>query len=78
MDATKDPKDDGKFKTPTLRDIAKTAPYFHDGSVATLSEAIDFMLKGGMKNPNRDEKLKPSKLSAKDRKGPTIVAGRHL
>ena len=68
MDATKDQKDDGKFKTPTLRDISKTAPYFHDGSVATLSQAVDFMLKGGIKNPNRDEKLKPNKLSAKDRK----------
>ena len=68
MDATKDQKDDGKFKTPTLRDIAKTAPYFHDGGVASLSEAIDFMLKGGIKNPNRDEKLKPNRLSAKDRK----------
>ncbi len=68
MDATKDPKDDGKFKTPTLRDIAKTAPYFHDGSVSSLSDAVDFMLKGGIKNPNRDEKLKPNRLSARDRK----------
>ncbi|TMD67695.1 MAG: cytochrome-c peroxidase [Chloroflexi bacterium] len=68
MDATKDAKDDGKFKTPGLRDVAKTGPYFHDGSVATLSEAIDFMVKGGIKNPNRDEKLKPSRLSARDRK----------
>jgi cytochrome c peroxidase len=67
MDATKDPKDDGKFKTPTLRDIAKTAPYFHDGGVKTLDEAIDFMVKGGKKNPNLDEKLKPVKLSKKDR-----------
>jgi len=68
MDATKDPKDDGKFKTPTLRDIAKTAPYFHDGGVASLSDAVDFMLMGGIKNPNRDEKLKPNRLSARDRK----------
>jgi cytochrome c peroxidase len=68
MDATKDAKDDGKFKTPGLRDVAKTAPYFHDGSVASLSDAIDFMLKGGVKNPNRDEKLKPTRLSARDRK----------
>jgi cytochrome c peroxidase len=68
MDATKDPKDDGKFKTPMLRDIAKTGPYFHDGSVSSLSDAVDFMLKGGIKNPNRDEKLKPNRLSAKDRK----------
>jgi cytochrome c peroxidase len=68
MDATKDPKDDGKFKTPMLRDIAKTGPYFHDGSVKSLSDAIDYMLKGGTKNPNLDEKLKPNRLAAKDRK----------
>jgi cytochrome c peroxidase len=67
MDATKDPKDDGKFKTPTLRDIAKTAPYFHDGGAKTLDEAIDFMLGGGKKNPNLDEKLKRAKLSKKDK-----------
>ncbi len=68
MEATKDPRDDGKFKTPMLRDIVKTGPYFHDGSVASLSDAIDYMLKGGTKNPNLDEKLKPNRLSAKDRK----------
>jgi cytochrome c peroxidase len=68
MDATKDPKDDGKFKTPTLRDVAKTAPYFHDGSVASLGEAIDYMLRGGTKNPNLDVKLKPARLGARDRK----------
>jgi len=67
MDATKDPKDDGKFKTPTLRDIAKTAPYFHDGGAKTLDEAIDFMVGGGKKNPNLDEKLKRVKLSKKDK-----------
>jgi len=67
MDHTKDPKDDGKFKTPTLRDIAKTAPYFHDGSVKTLDDAIDFMTGGGHKNPNLDEKLKPAKVSKKDK-----------
>jgi len=67
MDATKDSKDDGKFKTPTLRDVARTGPYFHDGSVKSLSEAIDYMVKGGTKNPNLDEKLKPAKLSARDR-----------
>jgi cytochrome c peroxidase len=67
MDATKDPKDDGKFKTPTLRDIAKTAPYFHDGSVKTLDEAIEIMSSGGRKNPNLDEKLKPARLSPRDK-----------
>jgi cytochrome c peroxidase len=41
---TKDPRDIGKFKTPSLRNVALTAPYMHDGSVATLSEAVEFEL----------------------------------
>lgn len=49
-------KDTGAFKTPTLRDIAKSAPYFHDGSAATLEEAVDFMLGGGKDNPYLDKK----------------------
>ena len=44
---TKDPKDVGKFKAPTLRNIAVTAPYMHDGSVATLEDAIDHYAAGG-------------------------------
>lgn len=66
-DATKDAKDEGKFKTPTMRDLATTGPYFHDGSVKTLDEAIDLMAAGGKKNPNLDEKLKPAKLNKKDK-----------
>lgn len=38
---TKDPRDIGKFRTPSLRNVALTAPYMHDGSVATLEAAID-------------------------------------
>ncbi len=41
-------KDTGAFKTPTLLDISKSAPYFHDGSVKTLEEAVDLMLSGGI------------------------------
>lgn len=41
----------GAFKTPTLRDISKSAPYFHDGSVATLEEAVRLMASGGLANP---------------------------
>jgi cytochrome c peroxidase len=47
----------GAFKTPTLRGVALSAPYLHDGSAKTLEEAVDFMLKGGRPNPNLDEKL---------------------
>ena len=49
------PKDTGAFKTPTLRDIAKSAPYFHDGSVATLEAAVDLMLGGGKPNQYLDK-----------------------
>jgi len=56
FNATKDEKDTGAFKTPTLRDIAKSAPYFHDGSVATLEEAVDFMVGGGKPNKYLDTK----------------------
>ena len=44
---TKNPRDWGVFKTPTLREIAHTAPYMHDGSLKTLDEVVDFYDKGG-------------------------------
>ncbi len=43
FDVTKDPADKNVFKTPSLRNIEKTAPYFHDGSVKTLEEAVKLM-----------------------------------
>lgn len=56
--------DTGAFKTPTLRDIAKSGPYFHDGSAATLEEAVDIMLAGGIDNPHIDRKnLQPVTLT---------------
>jgi cytochrome c peroxidase len=44
---TLNPKDMGFFKVPTLRNIAVTAPYMHDGSIATLSEVLDHYAAGG-------------------------------
>ncbi len=67
---TKDPDAEtmkGAFKTPTLRSITETAPYFHDGRAKKLEDAVDLMLKGGIKNPNLDEKLKPKTLSKDER-----------
>ena len=55
------------FKTPTLRDISKSAPYFHDGSAKTLEEAVDFMLGGGRANPNLDKSLQKVTLTAAER-----------
>lgn len=63
---TKADGDKLKFKTPTLRDISKTGPYFHDGSVATLEEAIKLMAGGGVANPGLDPLLRDHKLSAAD------------
>ncbi len=45
-------KDRGAFKVPTLRNIALTAPYMHDGSMKTLEETVDFYFNGGRPNPH--------------------------
>ncbi|HEY2961817.1 MAG TPA: cytochrome c peroxidase [Pyrinomonadaceae bacterium] len=65
---TNKPEDTGAFKTPTLRDIEKSAPYFHDGSAKTLEEAVDIMLSGGKPNQYLDKKnLQPHKLLPEQR-----------
>lgn len=46
---TGDPRDMGRFRAPSLRNVAVTAPYMHDGSIATLSEVIDHYARGGRK-----------------------------
>lgn len=53
----------GAFKTPTLREIARTAPYMHDGSVSTLAEVVDFYAAGGRSNPDIDAEIHPLALS---------------
>lgn len=54
FNVTKEEKDKGAFKAPTLRDVARSAPYFHDGSVPTLEEAVRLMVNGGIDNPQLD------------------------
>jgi cytochrome c peroxidase len=65
---TKDPKDWGAFKTPTLREIEHTAPYMHDGSLKTLEEVVDFYDKGGIANTNKDDRIKKLNLTDTDKK----------
>jgi cytochrome c peroxidase len=60
--------DRGAFKTPTLRELTRTAPYMHDGSFATLDEVIEFYDRGGAQNPGLDVKLRPLHLTPADRK----------
>jgi cytochrome c peroxidase len=59
--------DIGAFRTPSLRDVELTAPYFHDGSAKTLEDVVKFYAKGGNNNPNRDWQLEPIRLSDQER-----------
>ena len=54
---TNNPNDTAAFKTPTLRNITMTAPYFHDGSRKTLKEVMDFYIGGGNSNPHLDKEV---------------------
>lgn len=67
FNVTKNEMDRGAFKTPTLRDIARTDPYMHDGSVKTLEDVVEFYNKGGEPNKWLDKKLKPLNLSEKEK-----------
>ena len=60
-------EDRGAFKVPTLREVARTAPYMHDGSLATLEEVIDFYNRGGNPNPYLDSELLPLKLTSEEK-----------
>jgi len=64
---TKVTADKGAFKTPTLRNIANTGPYMHDGSLKTLKEVVDFYAGGGNSNPYLDKNIRVIKLSGQDR-----------
>lgn len=57
----------GAFKTPTVRDIELTAPYFHDGSANTLEEVVEHYVKGGEVKTNLSPNLKPLNLSEQEK-----------
>lgn len=59
---TFDSSDVGAFKTPSLRNIAWTAPYMHDGSLASLNDVIDHYALGGAGHPNQDPRVAPFEL----------------
>jgi cytochrome c peroxidase len=64
---TRRPEDFGAFKTPMLRNIAKTAPYMHDGSLETLDDVVDFYNQGGNANARRSPGVKRLFLSTSER-----------
>jgi len=57
----------GAFKTPTLREIARTAPNMHDGRFATLRDVVEFYNRGGIKNPHQDSLVIPLELSEQEK-----------
>jgi len=59
-------EDNGKFRIPTLRNIALTAPYMHDGSIATLRETVEHFNSGGAEHPNRSSLVMPLGLTAQE------------
>jgi cytochrome c peroxidase len=63
MKVTNDPNDWAAFKPPSLRNVAKTAPYFHDGSVPTLDQAVRVMAAGGYPNKNKSPLANPTNLT---------------
>jgi len=63
FNVTKQETDQGKFKTPSLRNIAETRPYMHDGSISSLWPVIEFYNQGGIGNPYLDPAIKPLQLT---------------
>ncbi len=64
---TKDPRDWKAFRTPTLRDLALTGPYMHNGVFKDIEEVIDFFDRGGGDSPYKTELLKPLGLSREEK-----------
>lgn len=67
FEVTQDERDRGRFKTPTLRGLAFTAPYMHDGSIATLEEVVAYYDRGATACAELDERIRPLELSADER-----------
>ena len=66
---TGEPADRGRFKTPTLRALSMTAPYMHDGSLASLADVVDFYRRGANPNDNLDARLAPIELTEREAAG---------
>jgi cytochrome c peroxidase len=62
------PRDRGAFKTPTLREIARTSPYMHDGSFARLDDVIEFYSEGGRPNAYVDAEIRPRHFSPEEKR----------
>lgn len=68
FDVTNRPEDRGAFKTPTLREVARTSPYMHDGSFRTLEDVVNFYSDGGRRNPAQDPEIRPLQLTSTEKR----------
>lgn len=59
--------DIGKFKVPSLRNVEKTSPYMHDGSLATLEEVLAHYVSGGKRHPNKSVIIQPLRLTEQEK-----------
>ncbi|PVV05904.1 MAG: photosynthetic protein synthase I, partial [gamma proteobacterium symbiont of Ctena orbiculata] len=71
-EVTQNPSDRWKYKTPSLRNVALTAPYMHNGTFSTLLEVVDFYAMGGVPNELLDPLIRP--LGLTDREKQDLVA----
>jgi cytochrome c peroxidase len=62
-DITVNPRDVGRFKSPSLRNVEVTGPYMHDGRFPTLDAVLEHYSSGGKKHPNKDVRIQPLRLT---------------
>ena len=75
---SRDPAEFGAFKTPSLRNVADRAPYFHNGSAATLAEVVEFYDRGGDFAENRSDLIQPLRLTPGEKAALLAFLGRPL
>lgn len=68
FEVTRKAADRWAYRTPSLRNVAITGPYMHDGSLATLEEVVEYYQRGGIDNPGKDKLLQPLQLSAEEKR----------
>ena len=66
-DITLNPRDIGRFKSPSLRNVAVAGPYMHDGRFPTLDTLIEHYSSGGMAHPNRDVRIQPLRFTTSEK-----------
>lgn len=67
FEVTRMESDRWSYRTPSLRNVALTAPYMHDGSLSTIEQVIDYYQRGGVANPGRDPLMGPLQLTEADK-----------